>query len=171
SVMMMTTEGMAEFNARYPDSPSVSYYSVTGRSDWHLGGESCEASNRPSAVTRWDGEQDPIDPLLDLLEVVLDEDYLVEHLVKPLSIFYFDDGEANDALVAAKSARWGRFLGCVPADHLDQVGHLLGDSPGAGNPFDHREFFADLVAFLHAEGHRAAQPLPARGRAPRARGR
>jgi triacylglycerol lipase len=151
SVMMMTTAGMAEFNELYPDDPSVSYYSVTGRTDWHKGGASCEAPGRPFAVTRWDSEQDPVDPLLDLLEVVLDEAYLVEHVLKPL--FYWEDGEANDALVAAKSARWGRFLGCVPADHLDQVGHLLGDSPGFGNGFNHLTFFADLVAFLHAEGH------------------
>jgi triacylglycerol lipase len=48
-------------------------------------------------------------------------------------------------------ARWGRFLGCVPADHLDEVGQLRGDSPGFGNDFDHRQLFVDLVRFLRAE--------------------
>jgi hypothetical protein len=30
--------------------------------------------------------------------------------------------------------------GCVPADHLDEIGHLLGDHPGLGNDFDHVAF-------------------------------
>ena len=38
--------------------------------------------------------------------------------------------EPNDGLVTVTSATWGTFLGCIPADHLDEVGQLLGDAPG-----------------------------------------
>ena len=32
----------------------------------------------------------------------------------------------NDGLVSVESAKWGIFQGCVPADHIDEVG-LIGD--------------------------------------------
>jgi triacylglycerol lipase len=54
--------------------------------------------------------------------------------------------------VRVKDARWGEFLGCVPADHLDEVGQLLGDGPGLGNDWDYVAFYDDLVRFLRGEG-------------------
>jgi triacylglycerol lipase len=62
------------------------------------------------------------------------------------------DGMPNDGLVTAESARWGQFLGCLPADHIDEVGQILGDSPGLGNSWDHRELYAGVVALLRARG-------------------
>ena len=42
----------------------------------------------------------------------------------------------HDGVVTVTSARHGTFLGCVPADHMDEVNQLVGDSPGLGNDFD-----------------------------------
>ena len=60
----------------------------------------------------------------------------------------------NDGLVTVKSARWGRFLGCIPAAHLEEVGQPLGVAPGSVGDvkFDHLVFFRRLVAFLRAGG-------------------
>jgi triacylglycerol lipase len=54
--------------------------------------------------------------------------------------------------VRVADAKWGKFLGCVPADHLDEIGHLFGDSPGVGNGWKHRELYASLIAYLRAQG-------------------
>ena len=51
----------------------------------------------------------------------------------------------NDGLVTVASAQHGTFLGTVPADHLDEVGQLLGTTSPA---FDHRAFYLALAEFL-----------------------
>ena len=43
------------------------------------------------------------------------------------------------------------FLGCIPADHLDEIGQLLGDDPGLLNDFDYLGSYADLVQFVREE--------------------
>jgi len=50
----------------------------------------------------------------------------------------------NDGLVTVASARWGTFLGCIPADHPDEIGHIL-DSGNLVSGFDHRRFYLDLL--------------------------
>lgn len=135
---LFSEQGIAEFNAKYVDRAGVLYFSLTGRSDWHLGGEACKSFDMPPFIAKYQTELDPIDPALSLTEALLDGG-----LGNPY---------ANDGLVRAEDARWGTFLGCVPADHLDQIGHLFGDSPGFGNAFDHLELHRELVGFLREKG-------------------
>ncbi|MEC7522028.1 MAG: alpha/beta fold hydrolase [Myxococcota bacterium] len=138
SLRQLSTPGMDEFNARYPNQEGIAYYSLTGRSDRHDGDPDCDAPDRPRFVYTHDRDLDPIEPLLDIAEQIV------------------DGGSAdivNDGLVRVRDARWGRFLGCVPADHFDEIGHLFGDSPGRGNDWDHQAFYADLVAYLRTQGH------------------
>ena len=47
----------------------------------------------------------------------------------------------NDGLVSIDSAKWGTFLGCVPADHLDEIGQLLHLFPDAISGFDHKKLY------------------------------
>lgn len=136
---LFSEPGIADFNARYPDATGVKYYSLTGRSDRHRGGTVCDTPDAPPFVTQFDAETDPIDPLFALPEALLDGSLGV--------------GEPNDGLVTVSSAKWGTFLGCLPADHLDEIGHLIGDNPGFGNQFDHKDLFVDLIAYLRARGH------------------
>jgi triacylglycerol lipase len=114
----------------------VAYYSITGVTalSW---GSACRGADAPAFIARYESERDPVDPLLAVSEAILGGG-----LTNPFP---------NDGLVRVVDARWGRFLGCVPADHLDEVGQLRGDSPGFGNDFDHRQLFVDLVRFLRAE--------------------
>ena len=56
----------------------------------------------------------------------------------------------HDGLVSVPSARWGRFLGCIPADHADEICQVAADSPGLGNGFDCHRFYLELAQFLRA---------------------
>jgi triacylglycerol esterase/lipase EstA (alpha/beta hydrolase family) len=56
----------------------------------------------------------------------------------------------NDGVVPTASCVWGRFLGCLPADHFDQVGQVLGVSD-----FDYERFYLEHLAWLEGE-----HPLP-----------
>lgn len=74
-------------------------------------------------------------------------------VVNPLlaPAWWIDDaleGE-NDGLVSVDSARWGTFLGVIPADHMDEVGQ----PPLSMHPaFDQVAFFRRLAAFLYGNG-------------------
>lgn len=141
--------GMTEFNATYVDSPEVDYFSIAGRSDLTGSGvEACATEDAPQFVTRWTDDRDPIDPALALLEDAIDGN--------PLGTF--PNVHPNDGMIRVADARWGTFLGCVPADHLDQVGQLFGDDPGCNlftgcNEFDHLELYADLADWLRGQGY------------------
>jgi triacylglycerol lipase len=134
---LFSAEGIAAFNASYPDAPGVFYASIAGRTDYHLGGQACAPDVSVPFVSSLATEVDPTDPLFKLFEGLLDG---------PGTI-------VNDGLVTAGSARHGEFWGCVPADHMDQVGQILGDSPGFGNDFDHKLFYRELVAHLRSLGY------------------
>jgi triacylglycerol lipase len=138
ALRQFSSEGVLAFNAEHTDAPGVAYYSVTGRTDFHRGGSDCMATDAPPFVTDLGSVLDPVDPLLDIPEQIIDGGI---------------ENDVNDGLVRARDARWGRFLGCVPADHLDEIGQILGDDPGLGNRFDHRAFHVALVAWLRAQGH------------------
>lgn len=66
----------------------------------------------------------------------------------------------NDGMVTVESAKWGKFMGCIPADHLDEVGQPKhGRHPLTG--FDHVEFYRKLASSLDdevAEHARGAGP-------------
>jgi triacylglycerol lipase len=135
---LFSQPGIAAFNAEYTDAAGVQYFSVTGRTGLHPGGADCVVAGAPDFVASFAGVLDASDPLLAPTEALLDGG-----LADPFP---------NDGLVRVKDARWGAFLGCVPADHLDQIGHLFGDAPGLTNPWRHLDFYAGLVAFLRAQG-------------------
>ena len=127
-VAQMTTAGAEAFNAANPDDPAVAYYSWAG---W----AGLDDSGQPDCT---DAETPP-PPHAGPLLPVLWPTYL---------LLGGADGVANDGLVTVASARWGRFRGCIPADHLREVGQPA----GLTGAFDHVAFFLDLAAFLQAEG-------------------
>ena len=134
----LTTDSTAKFNASYPDDPRVAYYSIAGRSGSAVAPEACLAPGAPPFITKYATHKDPVDPLLFLTHRVVGQSLLSPN--------------ANDGLVEVQSARWGTWLGCIPADHWDEVGQVLGDSPGPGNPFDHKTFYRELAGFLVSKG-------------------
>lgn len=138
ALAQFSTPGIATFNATYPDAPGVEYRSIAGRSSLLDGGASCAAVDTPTWLSEYDDDRDAIDAGLALSATILAGDVL--------------DPQRNDGLVRVTDARWGTFLGCVPADHLDEVGQLLGDDPGLGNGWRHLAFYRALIADLRARG-------------------
>lgn len=132
------TPGITAFNAKYPDAAGVPYFSVAGRSGLRYGTDACDVPGRPAFISEWDSTLDPVNAGLSASELYLEENWF--------------DPEPNDGLVTVSSAKWGRFLGCVPADHLDEIGQLLGAKPGLFNEWKHTDFYADLIAMLRARG-------------------
>jgi len=55
----------------------------------------------------------------------------------------------NDGLVQVASAKWGTFRGCVPADHIDEVGAFS----TSWSPFDHVRFVRNRAFELAAAGY------------------
>lgn len=137
SLYSFSQQGIADFNATYTDQPGIWYASVAGRSDRHAGGPDCAVAT-PNFITAANGELDPIDPLFLVSEAILDGT--------------IGESFPNDGLVRARDAKWGEFLGCVPADHFDMIGQLLGDSPGAFNDWSYLAFYRDLVHLVRQRG-------------------
>ena len=106
----MTPESMAIFNADTPDVPGVQYYSWAGKSCRYLQW-SCQSDMDGETVSSY---------------------FLLSHA-------YLESQEGdNDGLVSVASAEWGTFLGVLPADHIDEVGHRFDLST---QPFDAADFY------------------------------
>ncbi len=121
------------FNAAYPDAPGIPYWSIAGRSVLAGDGGECSVNNPPAFMTKWSKHVDPCNVALVALTLAM-------------------VGQTNDGLVPVSSAKHGTFLGCVPADHLDEIGQILGQPPGLFNTFDHLVFWSGIVQFLRAQG-------------------
>ena len=129
----LTTSFMANtFNPKYIDDPNVYYASYAGRTNLASGAGVCDGSTYPNNA----GQLDVAQPLLQPTAVLLAG----------------TDGTVNDGLVTVDSAKWGEFMQCVPADHLQEVGNLNVDGATATS-FDFEQFYRDLVQRLRQKGY------------------
>lgn len=62
------------------------------------------------------------------------------------------DLRPNDGMVTVESAKWGEFQGCIPADHLDEVGQPGDDGPNKRTGFDHKRFYRNVAFGLARKG-------------------
>lgn len=138
-LQLFSQPGIQAFNATYTDAPGVFYASIGGRSDMEFGGQDCAPTKSVAFVEAFNSDRDPLEPLLWITAPIL-----AGNGTKP---------KAHDGLVRAADARWGEFWGCIPADHMDEVGQIGGDGPGAGNAFEHKQFYRDLVAYVRSLGY------------------
>jgi triacylglycerol lipase len=134
----LSTDSVKDFNAKFPDQPGVSYYSIAGRSLLRKGESVCFAPKKPAFVSRWEKDIDPVNVLFALIGVYLEGNPF--------------DPDVNDGLIHVESAKHGIWLGCIPADHPDEIGQFFGASPGLGNSFDHLAFYRELAAWLVSQG-------------------
>jgi triacylglycerol lipase len=137
SLHSFTEQSIDEFNATYTDQPGVFYASFAGRTALSDGGAECMAA-APGFVEQFADTLDTCDPLFVVTEAVLDGGLGESH--------------PNDGLVRVEDARWGKFYGCIPTDHPDEIGQILGDGPGIGNDWDHQQFYSDVVVLLRELG-------------------
>jgi triacylglycerol lipase len=61
-----------------------------------------------------------------------------------------NSAKPNDGMVTVESAKWGKFMGCIPADHLDEVGQPSHDGPNTWSRFDHIRFYRRIAFGLDA---------------------
>lgn len=133
----LSSESMLRrFNPANPDDPRVRYYSVAGRTALKRGDDECKGGLWPNSSR------------VDLLDALFVVPAGVFSLTSPNPL----DPVAHDGLVSVEAAKWGRFLGCVPADHLDEIGqfvHLLAD-PFSG--YEHKGMYRKIVDQLRTDG-------------------
>ncbi len=162
SLHSMTPEGAAAFAEAYPDSPEVAYFSLTGvTDDVPMDHPHCVPDLEVDFVSRWATEVDPNSFPLSLAEALLDDDDLLD-----LS----SNTYPNDGLLRAIDGHWGTFLGCIPADHGEEIGLQAGALPDyhpgctgtcdekvdsetcTCNDFDYETFWVEAVAWLRTQG-------------------
>lgn len=122
------------FNRSNANDPRVTYWSYAGRTNRRAGREQCGdavVANDPSALDNTTLALVPFAALLEQGDPAL---------------------HVNDGMVEVRSARWGRFMGCVPADHFDEVGQIAHLVPNLESGFDHLAFYRGIVRRLRAEG-------------------
>ncbi len=127
---------LRHFNPGNPNDARVKYYSVAGRSAARVAASECAGGVWTNST-----RLDLLDPLLLL----------------PSTVFAFTSAnplfpDPNDGLVSIESAKWGTFLGCIPGDHLDEIGQLLHLFPDALSGFNHREMYRKITLQLHSDG-------------------
>lgn len=122
------------FNRANPDDPRVRYWSYAGRTNLRTGVAVCGGARYENEPLRLDTTTLPLAPFATLLEGL-----------DPVN-------NVNDGLVTVESARWGEFQGCIPADHMDEVGQIAHTGPIASG-FDHVAFYRKIVSDLRAAGY------------------
>jgi triacylglycerol lipase len=138
AIESLTSAGAADFTKRHPDDPGVAYFSIAGRSNGSRGDDDCGSPTEAPFVSRWDQYVHSLSPLLSVPAQVIAGS--------------FNPSPTNDGLVTVASAKWGEFLGCVPADHLAEIGQIGGQAPSAGDPFDHVLFYRQVADWLAERG-------------------
>jgi triacylglycerol lipase len=136
AIAQLTTAGCETFNAKYPDDPNVAYFSIAGRTENGGGDIDCGSGREAPFIGKWDQVKGPVNALLSGTASLIDGSGAPP--------------PTNDGLVTVASARWGTFLGCVPADHLSEVCQIGGQS--SGSSFDCVTMYRDLAAWLAARG-------------------
>jgi triacylglycerol lipase len=131
----IAVENMPGFNDANPDHPDVYYQSWAGL----------------SAVTGFaNGDADEhCDDKMMLHEGTYDH---MSGLLWALVPFVAGATvEPNDGMATVESSKWGEFQGCIPADHLDEVGQL-DPEPDPDTGFDHIRFYRNVAYGLAERG-------------------
>ena len=136
AIAQLTTAGCEAFNAKYPDDPNVAYYSIAGRSNNSRGDDDCGSPTEAPFIGQWDQTTGPVNALLSATNSILNGSSPVP--------------PTNDGLVTVASAKWGTFLGCVPADHLAEVCQIGGQS--SGSRYDCVTMYRAIADWLVARG-------------------
>ncbi len=58
----------------------------------------------------------------------------------------------TDGMVPVTSAKWGDFQGCIPADHMDEVGQYHNEGANEDTGFDHLLWYRTMAYDLAAQG-------------------
>lgn len=143
----MTEAGADVFNAAHADDDRVHYMSVAGVSN--VAGiknpndlEACAHAG----FTKSDGSKAyPLGGRADVMDALLKP--IAKHVAHGFAF------TPNDGVVSVESAMWGEFLGCVPADHMDEVGQFDDHGTNRRTGFNHVRFYRNHAFLLARAGH------------------
>jgi pimeloyl-ACP methyl ester carboxylesterase len=175
----LTMSAVANFNIKYPRRRDIAYYSIavvgngpqlpfvanklgialdplTSPSSPSMRGICAGAApDAPSFVADWAHTPDETSAPMQLSHG------LIQYWARSKGAH-----SANDGFIRTIDQEYGTFLGCVPADHLKEVGHyfpgkldvndlfalptpLIGVAPGPGkHEFNHLRLFEELAVYL-----------------------
>lgn len=128
-----------ELNAAVPNAPGVYYQSWAGISshvDLHINDDEIAACEN-----KVESYKNRADNMLD--HNPLSSAQLQLQLAEPI---VSEGGQPNDGMVKVTSAKWGKFQGCIPADHMDEVGQRIANgSTSLWSRWDHLRFYRRLA--------------------------
>jgi triacylglycerol lipase len=135
SLHSISTAGAATINQTYRNSPTTKYQSYAGVAT--LTGLTPRATaTECGRMVAGNGKVDRVHLSLAPMAAV------VNGTSFPL----------NDGLVTVASAKFGAFRGCIPADHMEEVGQPKQDLANDRTGFDHILFYRRVAADLASRG-------------------
>ncbi len=149
AIRALTTSQAASFNAEIVDAASVYYQSWAGYSR-PLGQSTPEHDARLRELCAPVDKEDG-----DGLPGFGTADYMALPLVPFADVIGKEDPRTtmpNDGLTGVASTRWGKFRGCVPADHMEQLGQRSIPDVNVRTGFDVARFYANVAGDLRARG-------------------
>jgi triacylglycerol lipase len=75
-----------------------------------------------------------------------------DYMALPLVPFANRSETPNDGLCPVSSAKWGNFRGCIPADHMEQLGQKNLPDANVETGFDIAAFYVSIAADLAQRG-------------------
>ena len=148
----LTPDALMAWNAGVPDEPAIELQSFAGVStplgrdrdeDEAAIADACVDDEGRPAFQRQPATMDALDPLL-LVPAAF------SHVARDARGAVVTT--PSDGMISVASARWGRFRGCVPADHYDVIGQLGDRTRDPITGFDARRFYVWLAADLAERG-------------------
>ena len=148
----LTPSAMKSFNAEIVDADGVVYQSFAGVT--RPGGTST-----PAQDAKVQSECLPTDTKRDGSGLSLDEG--TDWIALPLEPLYAITGsgetdpdavEPNDGVATVTSAHWGAFRGCIPADHMEQLGQYQLPDVNVRTGIDIAAFYTAVSKDLARQG-------------------
>lgn len=135
ALVALAEKNAPEFNRKNPNAPGVYYQSFAGVSSRFGIGDN---DDDDACDGKLSGKPDIMDVRLKAASLLVGRGFGFQKGFRP-----------NDGFVTVQSAKWGRFRGCIRADHLDEVGQPKHDRPNKTG-FDHRKFYRSIAFGLAA---------------------
>lgn len=129
------------FNTANPNKAGVFYQSWAGVSSKTGVASSVDLSVCEGKLLMHDGTMDKLGVLMpSIIWSVVGHGSLTGQGVEP-----------NDGLATVAGAKHGEFRGCIPADHMDEVGQVQ-DTYDRATGFDHLRFYRNMAFDLASRG-------------------
>ncbi len=142
----LTTAEAAAFSAEIIDADGVYYQSWAGTSHAFGTSTASDDSDARNACAPSASSAGPFTALPN-------RDYLALPLLPFASLAATGaTREPNDGFVSVASAKWGTFRGCIPADHMEQLGQRSLPDVNVRTGFDVAAFYTYVAGDLAARG-------------------